>query len=70
MKTKIKGVARPSGEIYSFEECRKRNKYIEATVDEMRTFAEEFAAREGLRGTIFICSATGHDRDSCTMGFE
>jgi hypothetical protein len=36
----------------------------------MRAFAEEFAAHEHLTGVIFICNTLGHDRDSCTYGFE
>ena len=70
MSFEIKGIERPSGEIYSFDECRRRNRYLEGTIDSMRAIAEELAQREGLSGTIFILNKTGCTRDDYSIGFE
>ena len=66
----IQGIQRPSGEIYSFEECLRRNRYLEKTIFDMRDVAEEFTQRVALTGTVFVCNTIGSDRDSCTIGFE
>ena len=60
---------RPSGEIYSFDECRRRNRYLERTVDEMRAFAEKFVTRENLSGPVFIGNSKGSTRDDSGVGF-
>lgn len=70
MVPEIKGIERPSGETYSFEECRRRNRYLEKTIDEMRVIAEELAQREGLTGQIYILNTTGRTRDDYNIGFE
>jgi hypothetical protein len=70
MVLEIKGIERPSGEIYSFEECRRRNRYLEKTFDEMRAIAEDLALREGLTGQIYILNTTGRSRDDYGIGFE
>ena len=70
MKTDIQGIEHPSGEIFTFEECRRRNHFIEMSIDEMRAFAEEMIVQEKLTGTVFIATTIGHDRDSCGIAFE
>jgi hypothetical protein len=70
MGVTIRGIERPSGETYSLEECRRRNRYLEKTIDDMVNIAEVLAQRENLTGTIFILNTTGNTRDDYGIGFE
>ena len=70
MKAEIRGLERPSGKVYSFEECWRRNGHILSAIDGMRAIAQELAERESLTGTIYIVNTTGPTRDDCGIGFE
>lgn len=66
----IQGKELPSGDIYSLEECFKRNRYIERTIQKMVFIAHEIIEKEELKNTVYILNTTGTTRDDFGIGYD